>query len=61
MKCDGHLIDPIQDVIRQGFEKFDLGTLDIEFHQIYLVYPAGLHEPLKGDPVHLNGTNTTSR
>ena len=45
MKCDGHLIDPVQDVIGQGLEKFDLGTLDIDFYQIYLLYTAGLHKP----------------
>ena len=31
MKCDGDLIDPVQDVTGQSFEKFDLGTLDIDF------------------------------
>jgi hypothetical protein len=61
MKCDGHLIYPVQDAIGQVLEKFDLGTLDIDFHQIYLLYTAGLHEALEGDPVHLYGTYSTSR
>jgi len=61
MKGDGHLIDPVQDVVGQGFEKFNLGALDVDFHQIYLLYTADLHEPLEGDPIHLYRTDPASR